>query len=102
VIVHLLRIEPSPPSLGDNAWTVLVSDRNGQPARDVSIEVRPTMPAHGHGTPVAPRVVSGEARGEYRVFPLHLFMPGLWEIRFEIAHADGGVVNAIFEAIVPD
>ena len=73
---------PDPPIRSDvNTWRFEVLDNLGEPLDGCTIEVEPTMPAHGHGTTPAPTVtpVDGTA-GTYEARPLNLFMPGEWHI----------------------
>jgi hypothetical protein len=81
--VRIDAAEPAPPARFSNAWTVAVLDPAGAPAAGVAIAVQPFMPDHGHGTPVEV-VVSELDGGRYRLEPLELWMPGLWEVRLEL------------------
>ena len=77
------RVEPAPLRLGE-FFTVVVSvcERAGKPVS--SLKVDATMPAHQHGMNYAPTVTS-EAAGRFRANGLLLHMPGLWELRFDLA-----------------
>jgi hypothetical protein len=76
---ELLTSDPAPPAKGDNAWTLRIVDAADEPA-DVSLEVQLSMPDHGHGSPVVPKI-SRDA-GHFSVAPLNLFMAGVWQIDF--------------------
>lgn len=74
-----------PPDRGDNGFTFRVLDAAGAPVPDAQVVVRPWMPNHGHGsTPetFAPRMTAEPDVLE--VGPIKFFMPGLWELRFQI------------------
>jgi hypothetical protein len=77
--------EPMPPATGDNSWLVAL-EAEGEPLSGVAHElsVTPHMPDHGHGSPVAVEVTEQDA-GVYRVAPINTFMPGYWQITFEVA-----------------
>ena len=81
-VVTLLDAVPDPPIRAEyNAWVVQIATTDGTLLDGCDLTVDPRMPAHGHGTRPTPEVtpVDGE-EGAYRVSPLNLFMPGLWEI----------------------
>ncbi len=71
---------PAPPDIGDNAWQIEVLSGDA-PMTGCSIDVQPRMPAHGHGTSVQAEVEPmADVPGSYRVAPVNMFMPGLWEV----------------------
>lgn len=76
---------PMPPATGDNTWVVSLTDAGGDPVTGAAddIVVTPHMPDHGHGTPVAVQV-SEEDDGVYQLAPVNTFMPGYWQITFEL------------------
>lgn len=81
LIVRLIDSQPAPPQKGDNTFTLLLKDRAGTPLTGASLDVTPYMPDHGHGTPI--KAQSSELQspaGQYRVTPINLFMPGLWQV----------------------
>lgn len=80
--VRVASALPDPPLRSDvNIWRLAVVDASGTPVEGCTIEVEPTMPAHGHGTTPEPmvRAVEGEV-GLYEARPLNLFMPGEWHV----------------------
>jgi len=89
----LLEAEPAPPDRGDNRWTVRVLDADDVPQGGCALEVKPFMPAHGHGANKDAVVTPAAEPGEYVVEPLDLFMPGLWEVRFTVEC--GGVTDNV-------
>ena len=72
-----------------------------EPAAGVSdanlVDVRPFMPAHGHGTNMGPVEPAGAA---YVLRDIVLFMPGRWEITLDFI-ADGVADAATFAVDVP-
>lgn len=74
-----------PPDRGDNGFSFRVLDAAGAPLGDAQVVVRPWMPNHGHGsTPetFTPRATA--APDVLEVGPINFFMPGLWELRFQV------------------
>jgi YtkA-like len=76
--------DPAPPIRGDNTWVLRFDDSDGAPLDGLEIEVTPTMPDHGHGTPVVAVVTPTGDAGEYSVTPVNMFMAGYWEIAFDL------------------
>jgi hypothetical protein len=82
-IITIVATNPSPPARFTNWWAVTVDDRDGAPMIDPQrLEVSAFMPEHGHGAPRVPEVTS-EVDGLV-IGPLELWMPGRWEIRFDL------------------
>ncbi len=82
---QLLTSEPAPPAKGDNAFELRITDENDEPV-DVALTVELSMPDHGHGSPVAPKI--GFEDEKFRVAPLDLFMAGVWQIDLFAASGD--------------
>ncbi|MEN0063653.1 MAG: FixH family protein [Myxococcota bacterium] len=84
VTVALEDAAPAPLDVGDNAWTLSVTDAGGAPLTGLTPLVRPWMPLHGHG--VSPTHYPGEevADGVYQVEIFDVIMPGLWEFHVEL------------------
>ncbi len=86
--IYSLRLDladPGPPVRGDqNVWTVTVLDSTGK-AADCDLSVEADMPAHGHGTTPPPEAHPLDGIGQFEIRPLNLFMPGLWEVVFELS-----------------
>ncbi len=83
--VRLADSQPSPPSRGDNTWTVEIVDSAGAPVDDVTIDTRPRMPDHGHGTPKVAEFSAKGAPGSYEITPVNLWMPGYWEVTLSLS-----------------
>lgn len=74
--VRILATDPAPPARFTNWWTVDVDDAT-------TMTVSAFMPEHDHGSPTTPTVtVTDEG---VVVGPLELWMPGRWEVRFDLA-----------------
>jgi hypothetical protein len=83
--VVLVEADPAPPAKNDNAWDIQVLAPSGEPMDGMTLTVTPFMPDHGHGTPVVAEVVPEGSEGRYSIFPVNLWMPGLWRVRIAIA-----------------
>ena len=92
VKVRILQADPAPPDLqvdvDYNVWSIELVDMNDQTAEGAAIVVTPSMPQHDHGTVPDPMVIE-EGQGIYTISHINLFMPGVWEILFEITLQDG-------------
>lgn len=89
--VSFVSANPAPPALGDNTWTVTLSDP------DASITgATPFMPDHGHGTPVTAEVTPTGTPGEFTISPVNLFMAGLWEVTIDIITQAGTTDQVVF------
>lgn len=94
--IKLLDASPAPPAKGVNTWKIQVLDGSGSPLDGATIGVTPFMPDHGHGTSVIPGV-QALGGGEYTISNVYLFMPGLWQVTFQVNGAgvpQGSVVFA--------
>ena len=65
-------------------WRLLLSDLNGSPVKDASIEVVGHMPGHVHGLPTQPQVTKELAPGVYLVEGLKFQMQGWWVMQFNV------------------
>jgi hypothetical protein len=83
-----VRYAPDPPTAGDDAAQLTITDASGAAVTGLDLTVVPWMPAHGHGTSVDPTVTE-TAPGVFLASSLYLFMPGTWELRMTI----GGTVD---------
>jgi YtkA-like len=85
--VTIVQATPAEPVRGDNIWMVRVTDTSGAPMEAMTVDAKPWMPDHGHGTPVEEQVTELGA-GEYEVSVLNLFMAGLWRVTLDVTGAD--------------
>jgi hypothetical protein len=74
----LMSGDPAPPIRGDNIWVIQI-DENASPVTGAAINVQPFMPAHGHGAGKPVNVAPEASPGQYRLSPVNLWMPGVWE-----------------------
>ena len=82
--VRLNVADPGPPVRGDqNIWMVTILDESGSPS-PCAISVDAIMPDHGHGTTPVPEAKALDDLGTFEIAPLNLFMPGLWEVIFDL------------------
>ncbi|CAN5808728.1 hypothetical protein BH11MYX3_BH11MYX3_32760 [soil metagenome] len=88
--VRLMTALPAPPSRGDNEWVIHVNTVSGAaPVTGATILVTPFMPKHQHGTPVDVKVESMPNAGEYKLSPVNMWMPGVWETTIEMMSSSG-------------
>ncbi len=97
--VQLIESQPGPPQKGDNTWTLAVKTSAGTPVAGATVNVTPFMPDHGHGSPI--KAITSElstpaGAGQYRVTPINLFMPGLWQITVAVQTGSGTSDSAVF------
>jgi hypothetical protein len=101
VTVELLDSQPAPPAVRkDNVWRLRLSDREGLPVLGAELLVTPYMPKHQHGS--AEVVVEELGEGEYRLSPLELIMPGVWEIPVSITPPDGETSEVTFRFCIAE
>lgn len=87
LVVTFLSADPDPPAANLNAWAVKIADGSGKPLPSLPLTVKLFMPDmyHGANSPW----VDGGAGGSYQISEINLFMPGIWQITFQV-DADGG------------
>jgi hypothetical protein len=97
----LVSSEPAPPSRGDNTWTVQLSTMSAPatPVSGASMSVIPYMPAHDHTSGKAVIVTPMSEAGQYKLDPVNLFMPGVWEITLDVSGANADSV--VFKFCLP-
>ena len=64
-------------------WYLRVETAAGKPVEGARITVDGDMPAHGHGLPTKPKVLSS-GDGNYTVYGMKFQMPGRWQLVFTI------------------
>jgi hypothetical protein len=82
--VSIAGAQPAPPEKGINTWTVQLTDGSGNPVSEAAVSVTPWMPDHGHGSSIVPQVMPTKSAGTYQVTLLDLFMPGIWQVTFDV------------------
>ena len=90
VTVSLRASTPTPPSLGDNDWTLDVKDGSKKPLAGATLTVTQRMPDHGHGGVKTP-VITDSGDGSYDVGPVNFNMEGYWENTVAVKSADGSI-----------
>ena len=61
----------------------MVESASGRLAKGCRLTLQPWMPDMGHGVDDAP-VLTERSTGRFSVEGLDLFMPGKWELRFQV------------------
>lgn len=103
----LMTATPSPPVRGDNAWVVQVNQMAGgvvgAPMTGATLTVTPYMPDHQHSTP-KDVVVTAMGAGQYKLSPVNMWMPGLWQTTIQVAPAAGGGAgdSAVYSFCIPN
>src|SRR5665647_1652997 len=103
---RLMSATPAPPARGDNEWILQVramtSGVVGAPISNATIYVTPFMPKHQHGSPVDAEVTPMPTVGEYKLSPVNLWMPGLWETTIEVdATASSSADSVVYKFCLP-
>jgi hypothetical protein len=77
----LMSATPSPPARGDNSWVVQINQTasGAAPLEGAQLQVTPFMPAHQHGSPIMVQITPMPDAGQYKLEPVNLWMPGVWE-----------------------
>jgi hypothetical protein len=88
---------PAPPARNDNVWTVEIRNDQNVATADLTLDVKPWMPDHGHGAKVDPVVTAGASDGVYVLDPINLWMPGYWEVTINIADGQGALDSVVFK-----
>lgn len=65
-------------------WTVIVTERDGEPVEDARIVLEGDMPEHQHGLPTVPKMTEETAPGVYRIEGVKFSMPGHWQMTFTV------------------
>lgn len=79
---------PTPvPTNRFQAWSIAVTAADGKPLSEAALAVSASMPQHGHGMLVQPRVSRQPGSGKFRVEGLKFHMPGYWEMNLTVTTA---------------
>jgi len=84
----ILTATPAPIQQGLNEWGIELLDSGGQPVDGATIDVKPTMPDHGHGSPTV-ATVTAQGQGHYDLSNINLSMRGVWLVTLVIASSQG-------------
>jgi hypothetical protein len=71
---------------------VAITDAEGAPVEDATIQIDGGMPEHGHGLPTRPRVTRALGHGLYEIEGVRFNMGGWWEFKLAINAASGSDV----------
>ncbi|MGB1253033.1 MAG: FixH family protein [Candidatus Promineifilaceae bacterium] len=83
-----------------HTWTLKVMDSDMQPVNDAVVGFGGGMPAHNHGFPTEPQIVSGDSDGEYVIEGVRMQMSGHWTMELDIKAGD--MVDTItFNIVLP-
>lgn len=101
ITVEIAGAEPSPPVVrNDNIWWLQLSDAEGAPVSGAAVVASPYMPKHQHGS--AEVVVEEQGEGKYRLSPVELIMPGVWEIPLTVTPPDGDPSETVFRFCIAE
>lgn len=99
--VKMMSALPAPPSRGDNEWIIHINTVAGAaPVTGATINVTPFMPKHQHGTPVDVTIQAMPSAGEYKLSPVNLWMPGVWETTIEMS-STSGTDSVVYRFCIP-
>ena len=83
----LLSSDPAPPVSGSNVWMLQLNAMAApnDPIDGATVRVEPYMPDHKHPAGEPTEVTPDSAPGTYRLDPVDLWMPGLWETTIRVS-----------------
>ena len=90
-------VEPADPAVGPAQLRITLTDDNGQPVDDATLNIEGNM-THAGMTPVFAQTSGGED-GQYLV-PFEWTMGGDWIVTVEVTLADSRVVTRQFPVVV--
>jgi len=86
--VKIVTATPTPIQQGLNDWGIELLDAGGQPVDGATIDVKPTMPDHGHPSPTV-ATVTAQGQGHYDLANINPSMRGVWLVTLVIASPQG-------------
>ncbi|MEO7094444.1 MAG: FixH family protein [Polyangiales bacterium] len=99
--VKMMSALPAPPACGDNEWIIHINTVSGAaPVTGATINVTPFMPKHQHGTPVDVKIDAMPSAGEYKLSPVNMWMPGVWETTIEMT-SSSGTDSVVYKFCIP-
>ena len=90
-------VEPAAPAVGSAQLRITLTDGQGQPVDDATLNIEGNM-THAGMTPVFAQASGGD-NGQYLV-PFEWTMGGDWIVTVEVTLADGRVVTRQFPVVV--
>lgn len=101
---QLMSAMPSPPARGDNTWVLQVNAMSngvpGNPVSGASLTVVPFMPAHQHGAGIDVQVTAMTDPGTYKLEPVNLWMPGVWDTTITVNGTPSD--QAVYRFCIPE
>jgi hypothetical protein len=85
----LVSSDPAPPARTDNRFVLELSTMAAPvtPVAGAELSVIPFMPDHAHGSGDPVVVTPMTEAGRYELYPVNLWMPGLWEVTMQVKGA---------------
>ena len=96
---ELVEATPAPPARGDNTWVLRLTSQTAAPVTGAAMVVTPFMPDHQHGTPTTVTIEPMTDPGTYRLTPVNMWMPGLWQTTIQVEGQDADKV--VFAFCIP-
>jgi YtkA-like protein len=97
--------DPAPPARNDNTWVIQLNQMQGTTVgaavAGASIVVTPFMPAHQHGAGKSVLITPMPTDGQYKLSPINLWMPGVWETTIEVVSSPMGTDKVVFKFCIP-
>ena len=94
----MMSADPAPPARNDNMWVVQIDAMSsgvvGAPMDNLNLTVTPFMPAHQHGSPKPVVVTPTGNPGEYQLYPVFLWMPGVWQTTIQATDSTGSTSDS--------
>jgi hypothetical protein len=89
--VKLMSVLPAPPASGDNEFIIHIDSVAGAaPVTGAAIVATPFMSKpQAHGTPVKVKIEALPSAGDYKLSPVNMWMPGVWETTIEMTSPAG-------------
>jgi hypothetical protein len=94
----ILDALPAPPARGDNVWTLELT-KAGAPINGAAMVVTPFMPDHQHGAATDVTIEPMPTAGQYKLTPVNMWMPGMWETTIQVEGQDAD--KAVFKFCIP-
>lgn len=63
-----------------HSWVIHIDDTTGQPVQGLEFQIKGGMPAHQHGLPTQPELITEPKPGEYIIDGVKFNMYGTWRI----------------------
>lgn len=86
----IVDASPSPPMQFLNDWVIDFVDADGAPVDGITLDFAESfMPAHNHDGLRDPEWAEEGEPGRFAVDGINMWMPGPWEVRFDVTGPDG-------------